>query len=320
MTSVGERAKLEKELYSPVSELFTARGWHVWEQATIRAGDVGTMTADHVAWKWDGDEIEGIAVEVKPGPADVGLAQAVAYGVGFDHVYVAAEEPLSQTGYVRRVFERLGLGYIHVTPSTARIELEPETSSYRADSVRDENVGRIKLKHLFTEEVVGEPVTFGRDKRGDIWAVTGNTSAWQICGQVVSQSSCAWLSLLAESKWLGDRIAFRVQPADLAAAIDEFEESAPTLFLRRREHKGYQPKYSEPLEVWQPGDGVARLGELLEAARGLSAPKVGPHFEVRIEHWPHGARLTEIDAVGELRATIGNLRAVRDRLNELTLT
>jgi hypothetical protein len=46
--------KREKELYPLVTRLLEEQGLHVWEEATIRAGDEGTRTADHVAWRWNG--------------------------------------------------------------------------------------------------------------------------------------------------------------------------------------------------------------------------------------------------------------------------
>jgi hypothetical protein len=130
-------------------------GLHVWEEATIRAGDEGTRTADHVAWRWHGAEIDPCAVEVKVGWADVAFAQAVAYQVGFSRVYVAADERLAETGYLGRVFAHFGLGYIHVGASDATIELEAKDSPLIVPAVRDENLARIRLKHLFTDEPGG---------------------------------------------------------------------------------------------------------------------------------------------------------------------
>jgi hypothetical protein len=165
--------KREKELYPLVTRLLEEQGLHVWEEATIRAGDEGTRTADHVAWRWNGADIEACAVEVKVGWADIAFAQAVAYEVGFPRVYVAADEALAETGYLGRVFDRVGLGYIRVGPDDATIELEPKDSLFLSPSVRDENLARIRLKHLFTDELVGEPTRFSKDRRGDIWGVTG---------------------------------------------------------------------------------------------------------------------------------------------------
>src|SRR4051794_29924323 len=115
MTSRAPQAKLGGEMYPAVTGLLEQQGVRVWKEATIRAGEEGTLTADHVAWKWEGANIDALAVEVKPGRADVGLAQAAAYSAGFDRVYVAAEDSLSSTGYLAEVFGRLGLGYIRVS-------------------------------------------------------------------------------------------------------------------------------------------------------------------------------------------------------------
>jgi hypothetical protein len=190
--------KREKDLYPLVTRLLKKSGLDVWEEATIRAGDEGTKTADHVAWRWVGPGIEACAVEVKVRWADVAFAQAVAYEVGFPRVYVAAEEALAEAGYLGRVFDHLGLGYIRVSPNEARIELEAKDSLFISPPVRDENLARIRLKHLFTNELIGESTRFSKDRRGDIWGVTGTTREWQVCAQVVAKSTCTWLSLLAE--------------------------------------------------------------------------------------------------------------------------
>ncbi len=121
--SIHPVKKREKELYPLVTRLLAEQGLRVWEEATIRAGDEGTRTADHVAWRWNGAEIEARAVEVKVGSADIAFAQAVAYEVGFPRVYVAADEALAETGYLGRVFDRVGLGYIRVGGNDATIEL-----------------------------------------------------------------------------------------------------------------------------------------------------------------------------------------------------
>ena len=85
----------------------------------------------------------------------------------------------------RRCFERLGLGYIRVEHEpNATLEREPRASrSSRRRASRE--LARVRLKHLFTDDVVGEPVRFGADRRGDNWGVTGTTSEWQLCGQVI---------------------------------------------------------------------------------------------------------------------------------------
>ena len=197
------------------------KGFKVWEEATIRAGDEGTRTADHVAWRWKGNEILACAVEVKAGAADVGLAQAVGYGVGFGRVYVAAEDRLAETGYLAKVFNRLGLGYIWASTTKARIELEATPNGFISSAVREENVGRIRLKHLWNEGVVGEPTKFGRDRRGPIWGVTGTTREWQICVLLYPNSTHAYLSLVAESRGLGERVASRVVPEELSLLIEE---------------------------------------------------------------------------------------------------
>ena len=115
----------EKHLYRCIQELLERR-FAVWAEATVRAGDTGTRTADHVAWKWDGDRIEAFAVEVKKGTADKAIAQAVAYQVGFPQVYIAAETLIGEMGYLAKVIARLGLGYIHVQGQGASAEIEQE--------------------------------------------------------------------------------------------------------------------------------------------------------------------------------------------------
>lgn len=313
MTSLAAKAKLEKELYPPITVLLEQEGFRVWEEATIRAGEEGTLTADHVAWKWDGTSIDSLAVEVKPGRADVGLAQAAAYSAGFDRVYVAAEEPLGSTGYLADVFARLGLGYIRVSPTEAAIERVADPSPFIVDDVRDENIARIRLRHLFVESIVGEPVRVGDDRRGDNWAVTGTTAEWQLCGQVVTGSRATYLSLLAESKSVGDAAA-GVEVDALANAVVSLGPSE--IILRERRHNGFQGSYSEVLRRWSPGEDRAALDELLAFARSLSAPRVAPHFEIRQELWSHGLVLTEADARANFEQALMRLRTVQSALNE----
>jgi hypothetical protein len=102
VTIVVGRKKREAELYPAITALFQRKGFKVWEEATIRAGEMGTRTADHVAWRWKGDEILACAVEVKAGAADVGLAQAVAYAVGFDRIYVRQKTASWRPATLRR--------------------------------------------------------------------------------------------------------------------------------------------------------------------------------------------------------------------------
>jgi hypothetical protein len=315
MTTIAARAKLEKELYPPITQLLEADGLHVWEEATIRAGDEGTRTADHVAWRWEGDEIDALAVEVKPGAADIGLAQAVAYSAGFDSVFVAAEEPLGSTGYLASVFERLGLGYICVSPTDAQIQRKPERRPFTVEAVRAENLARVRLKHLFADDIVGERVRFGADRRGDNWVVTGTTSAWQLCGQVTTGSEATALSLLAESKAVGDRAAANLDSTTLGEAVSSLAQPAE-IVLRQRRHDGFKGKYSDVLRRWTPADGRDQLDDLLSTARSLSAPRVGPHFEIQTELWPHAVALTEARARQEFQETLARLRAVRSVLNE----
>ena len=219
MTALATKAKLEKELYPPITALLKDEGYRVWEEATIGAGEEGTRTADHVAWRWTGDQIDALAVEVKPGRADVGLAQAAAYSAGFDRVFVAAEESFASTGYLAAVFARLGFGYIRVNPGEASIERDAEQTPFIVASTRAENVARIRLRHLFVEPIVGETVLLDKDRRGDNWAVTGTTAEWQICGQVSTGSQATCLSLLAESKPVGDAAAAKLDAATLANGV-----------------------------------------------------------------------------------------------------
>jgi hypothetical protein len=312
LATAAGRAAREKELYPPITHLFSEGHFEVWEQATIRAGDEGTKTADHVAWRWQGDEIDACAVEVKAGNADVGFAQAVAYEVGFSKVYVAAEDDVAETGYLAKVFDRLGLGYISVSPAAATIELEAKPSEFISQPVHDENLGRIRLRHLFTESLVGEAVRASRDQRGEIWAVTGTTSEWQVCGQVITGSECMWLSLLAEGKSIGVRAA-ALRPERLIGAIEALPGCR--LVLRRREHKGFRPVH-EDLAVWRPADGPAALDSLLRDSRALSVEKnVGPQFQIISDFWPHEMRLAEDAARTELAEAVTRLRGIRDRLN-----
>jgi hypothetical protein len=313
MTTIAVQAKLEKELYPPITDLLAGQGLNVWEEATIRAGDQGTRTADHVAWRWEGDRIDALAVEVKPGNADVGLAQAVAYSAGFDRVFVAAEESFSTTGYIGIVFERLALGYIRVDPSAAIVEREADQSPFIVNAVRSENLARIRLKHLFVPDVVGEAVRFGADRRGDNWAVTGTTSEWQLCGEVITGSPVTYLSLLAESKWVGDA-ASRLDPGVLGNWISPLGGTA-LLELRERRHNGFRPIYSDVLRTWSPQSSKKSLAELLDHAQSLSGKKVGPHFEIRIALWPHSVSLTQEDARRDLLDTCERLRAVQSNLN-----
>jgi hypothetical protein len=308
--------KLEKDLYPPVTALLEELGMRVWEEATIRAGDEGTRTADHVAWRWDGDDLETWAVEVKPGELSVGLAQAVAYAVGFDRVLVAAEEPLAEAGYMGKVLERLGLGYIRVDreAATATLEREPTPSVFVSEPVKAENDARVRLKHLFTEDVLGEPVRFGADRRGDNWAVTGTTSEWQLCGQVVEGTGSTWLSLLAESKSVGDAAASRLDAFELATWTASLGDAE--IVLQRRHHDGFKGSYSGPLETWTPADSVEKLGALLSTARALSAPRVGPQFQITASLWPHGVSLAEDQARREFLAAVERFRLIQQRLNE----
>ena len=317
MTALATRAKLEKELYPPITALLKDEGYRVWEEATIRAGEEGTRTADHVAWQWEGEEIRALAVEVKPGQADVGLAQAAAYSAGFDAVFVAAEEPFVSTGYLGAVFARLGLGYIRVTPTDASIERDADPSPFIVDTVRAENLARVRLRHLFVETWSGdENVWFGGDRRGDNWAVTGTTSEWQLCGQVVTGSSAAYLSLLAESKQVGDSAAAKLEGGALAASVRSIGPSTEVI-LQERRHNGFQGSYSGVLRVWSPDDDDdTALDALLSFARTLSGPRVGPHFEIRTELWPHGTSLTEADARRDFEEALTRLRAVQSILNE----
>jgi hypothetical protein len=308
-------SKLEKDLYPPITRLLEHLGMGVWEEATIRAGDTGTKTADHVAWRWEGKSLDTWAVEVKAGRLDVGLAQAVSYAVGFDRVLVAAEESLSEASYMAKVLDRLGLGYIRVDrdSGTAALEREPRQSEFISDRVRAENDARVRLRYLFTDEVLGEPTRFGADRRGDNWGVTGTTAEWQLCGEVITGSSATRLSLLAESKRVGDRAAL-LDPAELAGWVGELGDAA--VVLRERRHNGLQGTYSGELRRWKYSDGQSDLAELLAFARSLSAPRVGPHFQILTEIWPHGVELTEEEAHREFTAVLERFRSIQGRLNE----
>ena len=308
-------SKLEKDLYPPVTALLEDLGMRVWEEATIRAGDEGTRTADHVAWRWEGEDLETWAVEVKPGELNVGLAQAVAYAVGFDKVLVAAEESLSEAGYMARVLDRLGLGYIRVDREhgTATLEREPTPSVFVSAPVKSENDARIRLKHLFTEDVLGEPVRFGADRRGENWGVTGTTSEWQLCGQVVEGTGATWLSLLAESKSVGDAAAMRVDARELAGWMASLGDAR--IVLQERRHNGFQGAYSGELARWTTSSPVSDLGDLMSRARSLSAPRVGPHFQITTDLWSHGLDLTEEQARHEFLATVDRFREVQRQLN-----
>ena len=65
--------------------------------------------------------------------------------------------------------------------------------------------------------------------------------------------------------------------------------------------------------------GAKALAALLSDARGLAAPRVGPNFDFRLDFWPHGVRLTEEDARGEMASVTAKLRAARERLNAISL-
>lgn len=309
-------SKLEKDLYPPVTELLERLGMSVWEEATIRAGDTGTRTADHIAWRWNRDDLETWAVEVKPGALDVGLAQAVAYAAGFDRVVVAAEEPIAKAGYMTKVLDRLGLGYILVNrrAEMATLERDPSPSVFVSEPVKAENDARVRLKHLFTEGVLGEPVRFGADRRGDNWGVTGTTREWQLCGQVVEGTGSTWLSLLAESKSVGDAAANQLDASELATWTASLGDVS--IVLQRRRHDGFKGSYSGALRTWTPVNPVDELTALLSDARALSAPRVGPHFQITANLWPHGVSLAEGRARREFLAAVERFRLVQQRLNE----
>jgi hypothetical protein len=61
---------------------------------------------------------------------------------------------------------------------------------------------------------------------------------------------------------------------------------------------------------------VERLGALLSHARALSAPRVGPQFQITANLWPHGASLAEDRARREFLAAVEQFRQVQKRLNE----
>lgn len=78
-----------------------------------------------------------------------------------------------------------------------------------------------------------------------------------------------------------------------------------------------KPEYSEVLHEWRLGDEVARLAALLDHAKTLSGSHVGPHFEVRLDLWPHERKLTEERAKKEFGETAARLGHVRARLNQV---
>jgi hypothetical protein len=211
-----------------------------------------------------------------------------------------------ETGYLAKVFDRLGLGYIWTSTTKAKVELEATANDFISSAVRDENVGRIRLKHLWNERVVGEPTEFGRDRRGPIWGVTGTTREWQICVLLYPNSTHAYLSLVAESRGLGERVAARVAPQELSLLIEELGISDVELHLRRREYK-FQPRYQDE-GTWQPTHGVSVLADLLVSARALVGHSVGPWFEIRTNRWSHAERLTESEARKEIRIAVQRMR------------
>jgi len=314
----------EKRLYRSISDCLRERGLEVWEEATIRAGDRGTRTADHLAWSWEGEELTLWAVEVKAGAsledAGAALVQGLAYQVGIPFVYVAAEGSSANLEHLAGVLQRLNLGYMRAAADGVRaaIETEPTVSEIIKDSVHAENIARARLKHVFTDQVVGEPVKVGRDRRGDIWAVTGTTDRWQLCAQVVAEGTHTLLSLIAESTSLGKRVA---SPAKATRFAELFRRVRPgaQLIVRCREHRGYQPKYSDDHYSWCSDENDdAALKEVLGLAASLGASRVGPHFELRTELWPHSERLTQAAAEARLGQESNNLRRIRDDLNGLT--
>jgi hypothetical protein len=307
---------LEKHLYRPVAELLERLGLEVWPEATIRVGTDATLTADHVAWRWAGDVIDTLAVEVKPGSGEDGFKQALSYSAGFDHVYLGAEAALGAGGPLTEFLDREGVGFIEIdrVDQQAHVAHEPGDNHHVVPEFRDENIGRIRVRHLFTEDMLGEPVRHGDERFGTTWAVAGDMSRWQLCAQVTTGSPASMLMLLAESKDVGDRVVKRFDAAALASLVKQTGPGA-RLQMRRREHKGFRPKYSEVLGTWQPSDGVPALAEVLDRARALSGPRVAPHFEIHTELWPHGMRLTEKAARHELRARLAGLREIQHELN-----
>ena len=317
VTTVAMRAKLERELYPPIAALLQREGLHVWEEATIRAGESGTRTRRSRRLAVGGRLDQRLG---RRGQTRSCRRRPCAGGrvLGWIRPRVRRSRGTARLrrGYLAGVFSRLGLGYIRVSPTDAEKERDADPSPFIVESVRSENLARVRLRHLFVETWIGdEQVWFGGDRRGDTWAVTGTTSEWQICGQVVTGSSATWLSLLAESKSVGDAAARNLDAPLLSGALVSLGASAE-LILRERRHNGRQGFYSDILRRWSPADEGGALAELLAFARSLSAPRVGPHFEVRVPLWPHDLSVTESAGRREFDSALVSLRAVQATLNE----
>jgi hypothetical protein len=104
----------ERDLYPGITEALRERGLEVAELMTMRAGCEGTMTMDHVAWRWEGEEIRLYAVETKTGvglrEAGAALDQAIAYQHGIPFVYICAEAALEELSRLRPMLEARALG------------------------------------------------------------------------------------------------------------------------------------------------------------------------------------------------------------------
>ena len=304
------RTSLERDLFPPIQRLLKRAGWRVWGEATLRAGE-RTRTVDLLGWRWDGDLIDAIAVEVELGDGDRGIPQGVAYGVGFDRVMVAAEKTLPD--HVQSVFEKLGLGYIVASSSRAAVVLEPGRNSLVDRQARDENRARVRLRHLWNDRVVGETTRFGKDQRGPLWGTIGPMSEWRIAALLHPHGTHTHLSLVAESTPLGKQVSTSAKPKRFMEVIAPLDGAE--IHLRRREYK-FQPRYKD-VATWSPGDDTAAMRKLLAAARRIKGTSLGPWFEIRTNLWSHSARLTEPQAAQELRAAVDRLRPVRDELNRM---
>jgi len=222
----------ETDLYPPLQRLFESEGYVAIPQFSFvhplfKKAEKYSPKTDLAAFRWnDCDEVEAVAVEVKPGSHTTsplqGIPQGVTYQLLFPLAYVAAETREEDLDFSRGVLEGLKLGYISVSANHAQIVLQPRPSERTMKSDFHEMTRPAGVLVLMAQ-------TFLKDKLAEDFACNAKSESFWLWTRQKDRvqlqfgigEEFTYFSCYSDIKWVCGAVATRAEPGRIAALLNE---------------------------------------------------------------------------------------------------
>ncbi len=266
-------------------------------------------------------------IEGKQGasPADtlLALGQAIEYQLYVPNVSVAAEVPLENLAYAESPLRQLGLGYIHVTPTSAAEIIAPTLSPRCYQNEFNEVIRHAGVLCLLGRKRWNEQD--GRQEHHSAGVKTADTAGYPFYAIHNKDSVQYMLSANGQSKKVRIQIWIDRKP-DLKAvyhAIEEGrrfaellgklgEDATAAISIYERDNFGRLRNCEGQQQL--PRDQAAIAKELNDARARLKEDRIVPVISVALELWAWDAMPRRAEAENAVAQAIERLEPIRTYL------